>query len=130
MGATECFPLSDSLLPKVLLNVVGEGVDADETFYAVTGNDEFILYGGITQQRSLSTLNEINLGIIVRMDLSKHTRRWGKTINGDMKKTPNVGALALKQDEGNTKFAAYLFDHMQNSFADGSIEGYVMIFNS
>ena len=81
--ATECFPRSESLLPKVN-KYVGEPVTGYiESFDAVVGTDDFIIYGGRQYGPKMSTLDKNELSILTRMDLSKNTRRWTKTFDID-----------------------------------------------
>ena len=120
----ECFPRSESLLPKVM-NYASSVSEYDEEYYAVTGNDDFTLYGGMTNQKLLSTLNEADspIPIVVRMDLDKNTRRWAKTINADNGKAEKVVGIAL--NPSGTKFAVYM-----SREAGNNEENFLMILNS
>ena len=81
--ATECFPLSESLLPKVNNYNGGSVTGYIESFDAVVGTDDFIIYGGGSQGTDISTLQVDKKPILARMDLSKNTRRWTKTFDID-----------------------------------------------
>ena len=74
--ATECFPLAKSKLPKVNRYKDQTLAGFTESFDAVVGTDDFIIYGGRNYGNEISTLKSTKSSILARMDLSKNTRRW------------------------------------------------------
>ena len=116
--ATECFPLAKSKLPKV--NRYKEDLNLDgftESFDAVVGTDDFIIYGGRNYGEEISTLNDDDpKSFLARMDLSTNNRRWAKTIELKDNRGRSIWALAL--NPSNEKIAIHAYEKKNDKDVD------------
>ena len=71
-----------------------------ESFDAVVGNDDFIIYGG-------RNAGNPALSILARMDLSTNNRRWAKTFDVKGNDGRRIWALAL--NPSSDKIAVHAF---------------------
>ena len=126
--ASECFPLAKSKLPKVHRYKDQALAGFKESFEAVVGTDDFIIYGGSTYGSEISTLPDSTQSILARMDLSKNTRRWSKTF--DVKSGDGHMIWALALNPNNEKIAVHAFKEENNGIDHGREQSFVWIMNT
>ena len=104
----------------------------DEQFHAITGTDDFIIYGGQTLSTNMLTQIDMNINspladvaILVRMDLDKNTRRWAKTFYGDDSKIKSIAAITL--NPAADKLAVYAIEVRGTNFPHGREKGYIFM---
>ena len=125
---TECFPLAKSKLPKVnrYKDPTQEGFT--ESFEAVVGTDDFIIYGGRNYGVEISTLQDSKLSILARMDLSTNIRRWSKTF--DVKNNDGYMIWALALNPSNERVAVSAFKEDSNGIDHGREQSFLWIINT
>ena len=111
-NATECFPKSESKLPKIHMHPNESNYDGtNERFYAITGCDEFVIYGGNLDAASsadaMTTLGDVNTPVLSRLDLDLLTRRWSKVFNIRGMEPNIIWGLALSPYKSKVAVHAY-----------------------
>ena len=103
----------------------------DEQFHAITGTDDFLIYGGQTLSANMLTQIDMSIGkpqddvaILVRMDLDKNTRRWAKTFydNGAVR---SIAAITLNPVAD--KLAVYASEVRNLDFTLGRERGFIFM---
>ena len=91
------------MLPKILSGSTPDG----ESYQSITGNDEFIVFGGNSHNADLNFEGRTSIAVITRMNLDLNTIRWMRSYEaGSMPNlNPYVEGLALKTD--GTRVAVY-----------------------
>ena len=100
------------------MNYNGSEIGYEETFRAIDGTDNFLIYGGSSTSSKMNTASASTTGIIVRMDLELYTRRWAKALNGDTNRSKVVEAIAVKANDQD-QVAVYARDSRDSVFEQG-----------
>lgn len=131
-SSATCFDQPRSLLPRVLVakDATGNLDPGDETYYSITGNDEFVVFGGTTHNQSLfysdTTRVPTAASVITRMDLEQNTIRWMRTYDTYSGQSSHVEALALKDDDAS-EIAVYARSSRAQGFETGMRHGYLFV---
>ena len=110
------------MLPKVLTGSTPDG----ESYQSITGNDEFIVFGGNSQNVDLNFEGRSSIAVITRMNLDLNTIRWMRSY--EVGSTPNlnpyVEGLALKTDGSRVAvYSRYGVDDLTR----GANNGYMFV---
>ena len=100
------------------MNYNGSEIGYEETFRAIDGTDNFLIYGGSSTSSKMNTASASTTGIIVRMDLELYTRRWAKALDGDTNMSKVVEAIAVKANDQD-QVAVYARDSRGSVFEQG-----------
>ena len=126
MGAI-CFPRSESKLPKPFIQTEAQANGDSDPVYAITGTDEFIIYGGAQNQRTINELAIDKLAQVVRMDLATNTIRWAKV----MEQKGEIVVTGLVLDPLGKRVAAYLHGPGENDdIRKGHREGWLVVLST